>query len=71
MNKSTIRWAAFLLIALAAVVGVLQLNSQAYAAHECTGNYSSCLAWCAGAGSNAYGSFGACRQGCRSLYCDF
>ena len=69
MNNRMLRITAILVIALAAVVGAVQLSADTAEAYGCSDNMSSCLAWCAGGGANAYGSFGACRNACRGLFC--
>jgi hypothetical protein len=69
MNNRIVRIAAILVIALAAVVGAVQLSADTAEAYSCDDSMNSCLAWCARGGANIYGSFGACRNACRSIFC--
>lgn len=70
MNNRMVRIAAILVIALAAVVGAVQLSADTAEAYSCSDKMGSCLAWCAQAGAADYGSFGACRNACRGVYCN-
>ena len=69
MNNRMLRIAAILVIALAAVVGAVQLSADTAEAYGCSDKMSSCLAWCAESGADRFGSFGACRNACRGVYC--
>ena len=69
MNNRIVRMAAIALIAIATVVGFVQISADTAEAYVCSDRFSSCLAWCAGEGADYYGSFGACRRSCRGLYC--
>ncbi len=65
------RIAAILLVAVAAMVGFLQLSADVAEAYGCNGVFRSCLVWCAGEGGAIYGDYGGCRSSCVDMYCAY
>lgn len=66
--------ALLLLAVLAIVAGFLPPAAEAACnpPYVCTcddDRMTSCLVWCAETGAGIYGTFGACRNACRTIYC--